>query len=253
VAEKLTIFISGTMRDLPTERARVAAAIREMGLEPIWAEKRGATDRSSHEECEGVGEARPGKFERARGGTIFLDSVGDLEIQLQTRLVSAVCDRIVERVGGQEPIPVNVRIIASTSKDLEAMLSAGQFQHRLFEAFNEFVISVPPLRDRKDGDDIPALAAMFLKRHSKGRYVRFSSEAVKLLRSYHYPGNVNELESAVRHALTMTSSEVISPEHLPAEIRDYKPLKRREPREEEAKDPSIILRICPLNLGPCGK
>jgi DNA-binding NtrC family response regulator len=201
----------------------------------------------------GLSEARPGKFERARGGTIFLDSVGDLEVQLQTRLLGAVCDHIVERVGGQEPIPVDVRIIASTDKDLNAMLSAGQFQRRLFDVLDEFVISVPPLRDRQDGDDIPALAAMFLQRHSEGRQVRFSPEAVTLLHRYDYPGNVRELESAVKYALTMTPGEVIRPEHLRPEIRNYEPPKRGKARKEEAKDPNTILRICPLNLGVCSK
>jgi len=201
----------------------------------------------------GISEARPGKFERARGGTIFLDSIGDLEIRLQTRLLGAVCDRIVERVGGQEPIPVDVRIIASTDKDLNTMLSGGQFQRRLFDALNEFVISVPPLRDRKDGDDIPALAAMFLQRHSEGRQIRFSPDAVTLLHRYDYPGNVRELESAVKYALTMTPGEVIRPEHLRPEIRYYEPPKRGKARKEEAKDPNTILRICPLNLGACSK
>jgi DNA-binding NtrC family response regulator len=203
----------------------------------------------------GVGEARPGKFERAKGGTIFLDSIGDLDVRLQTRLIGAVRDRIVERVGGQEPIPVDARVVASTDKDLGAMLTARQFKRRLFVALNEFVISVPPLRERKDGDDIPALAAMFLQRHSQGRQVRFSSDAVALLHRYDYPGNVRELESAVKYALTMTPSEVILPEHLRPEIRNYEPPNRGKVRKkkEETKDPGTILRVCPLNLGACSK
>jgi len=200
----------------------------------------------------GVGEERPGKFERAKGGTIFLDGVGDLDMRLQTRLLGAVCDGIIERVGGQAVIPVDVRIIASTDKDLKAMLSAGQFQRRLFDALDEFVISVPPLRDRKDGDDVPALAAMFLQRYSEDRRVSFSPEAVGLLRRYDYPGNVRELESVVKYALTMTPGKVIRPEHLRPEIRSYEP-SGRDRSQEEAKDPSAILRVCPLNPGACSK
>jgi len=202
----------------------------------------------------GASQARPGKFERARRGTIFLDSIGDLDVRLQNRLIGVICDRIVERVGGQEPIPLDVRIIASTDKDLNAMILVGQFRRRLFDALNEFVISVPPLSDRKDGDDIPALAAMFLQRHSQGRQVHFSPEAVTLLRRYDYPGNVRELESAVKYALTMASGEIIRPEHLRPEIRNYEPPEHGKPaRKEETKDPSTILRVCPLNLGTCSK
>jgi len=202
----------------------------------------------------GVGEARPGKFERARGGTIFLDSIGDLDVRLQKRLIGAVCDRTVERVGGQRAIRVDARIIASTDKDLLAMLAADQFERRLFDALNECVISVPPLRERKDGDDIPALAAMFLQRYGQGRQVRFSSEAIALLRHYDYPGNVRELESAVKYALTVTPGEVIGSEHLRPEIRTYELPRRGQPqREGEAKDPNTIMRVCPLNLGACSK
>lgn len=201
----------------------------------------------------GIDKARPGKFERAEGGTIFLDGIGDLDIRLQIRLLGAVCDRVVERVGGQEAIPVNARIIASTDKDLVAMISAGQFQRRLFDALNEFVISVPPLRERKKGDDIPALAAMFLQRHSGKRQVRFAPKVVTLLQRYNYPGNVRELESAVKNALMMTTGEIIQPKHLRPEIRNYQPPKLGPLRKEEGKDPSTILRVCPLNLGTCSK
>jgi len=202
----------------------------------------------------GIGEARPGKFERAQGGTVFLDGIGDLEFKLQTRLVGAVCDQIVEPIGGQEPIPMDVRIIASTDKDLNKMLSADQFQRRLFDALNEFVITVPPLRDRKDGDDIPALAAMFLQRYSEGRQVHFSPEAVELLRRYDYPGNAREMESIVKYALTVTSGEIVQPEHLRPEIRNYvPPTQDRSQKAEGKKDPDTILRICPLNLGTCSK
>jgi DNA-binding NtrC family response regulator len=201
-----------------------------------------------------VGEARPGKFERARGGTIFLDSIGDLDVRLQKRLIGAVCDRTVERVGGQRAIRLDARIIASTDKDLRAMLAAEQFERRLFDALNECVISVPPLRERKDGDDIPALAAMFLQRYGQGRPVRFSSDAIALLRHYDYPGNVRELESAVKYTLTVTLGEVIGPEHLRPEIRTYEVSSRERPqREAEAKDPHTIMRVCPLNLGACSK
>jgi hypothetical protein len=201
----------------------------------------------------GIDEVRPGKFEQAKGGTIFLDGIGDLDVRLQNRLIGAVCDHIVERVGGREPIPVNVRIIASTDKDLDKMLTQGQFQRRLFDTLKEFTISVPPLRERKDGDDIPALAAMFLQRYMEGRQIQFSAEAVELLHQYDYPGNVRELERVVKHALTMTTGNVILPEHLRPEIRTYESARRDLSQMEPVKDPNTILKVCPLNLGACSK
>lgn len=198
-------------------------------------------------------EVRPGKFEQAKGGTIFLDGIGDLDVRLQNRLIGVVCDHIVERVGGREPIPVNVRIIASTDKDLDRMLTQGLFQRRLFDTLKEFTIAVPPLRERKDGDDIPALAAMFLQRYAEGQQIQFSSEAVSLLHQYDYPGNVRELESVVKHALAMAPANTILPEHLRPEIRTYEPVKRDPSQVEPAKDPNTILKICPLNLGACSK
>lgn len=202
----------------------------------------------------GISDARPGRFEQADGGTVFLDSIGDLDVRLQTLLLGAISNQIVERVGGVTPIPIDVRIIASTDKNLEAKLENKQFERRLFTVLNEFAISVPPLRKRKDGDDIPALAAMFLQRFSEGHQVSFASETVELLRCYDYPGNVRELESAIKYALTITSGQIIQPEHLRPEIRYYQLLKRsKAQKKEETKDPNTILRVCPLNLGECSK
>ncbi|MCP4543060.1 MAG: response regulator [Chloroflexi bacterium] len=198
-------------------------------------------------------EARPGKFERAKDGTVFLDGIGDMDVRLQPRLLGAICDRTITRVGGQEPVPMSARIIASTDKDLDAMISAGQFPRQLFDALNEFAIPTPPLRKRKDGDDVPALAAMFLLRYGEGRRVSFSDEAVELLHRYDYPGNVRELASVVKHALAVAGGDVILPEHLRPEIRTHKPSRSGKPKPEEPKDPAAILRICPLNLAACSK
>ena len=202
----------------------------------------------------GEQKGQPGKFEQANGGTLFLDGIGDLEVNLQIRLIGAICDRVVERVGSREVIPVAARIIASTDKDIQVMVSSGKFHRRLFDTLNEFVITVPPLRQRKDGDDIPALSAMFLQRHRANRLMRFATEAVELLHRYDYPGNVRELESAIKFALTMTTDEVIRPEHLRPEIRNYTSLKPGQFQQPKVtKDPATILRVCPLNLGECSK
>jgi two-component system NtrC family response regulator len=199
-------------------------------------------------------EVRAGKFERAKRGTVFLESIGDLDIGLQTRLIGVICDRVVERVGGLEPVNLDVRIIASTDKDLATLAEERKFERRLFHALNEFVINVPPLRDRKDGDDIPALAAMFAQRYSEEGTIIFADEVVELLRNYDYPGNVQELESAVKYALTMAKGTYIEKQHLRPEIRTYAPYKRGKPNGfTDKKDPNTIVRVCPLNLGSCSK
>jgi DNA-binding NtrC family response regulator len=166
----------------------------------------------------GVTESRPGKFEQAQDGTIFLERFGNLNVQLQPRLIGAICDKEIERIGGNAPIAINARIIASTDKDLHILSKTGKFERKLFDALGEYVIAVPPLRKRKDGHDIPALAAMFLKRFSKYPKVEFSKEAIELLNNYDYPGNVRELESIVKHALIVSRGSTILPEHLRPEI-----------------------------------
>ncbi len=192
-----------------------------------------------------------GKFEQARGGTIFLDGLGDLDVRLQPRLIGAICDRRVERSGGKAPISVDARIIASTDKDLKALSKRGQFDRKLFDALGEFVISVPPLRQRKDGDDIPALAALFLQRHSQDGQTVFSTEAIELLKKYDYPGNIRELESIVKHALSISNGRTILPEHLRPELRETYTIEQKS--KDEKKEPASILRICPLNRGDCTK
>jgi DNA-binding NtrC family response regulator len=164
-------------------------------------------------------QGHPGKFELAQDGTIFLDGFGNLDVQLQHRLIGVICDRQVERIGGKAPIAINARIIASTDKDLKALNETGHFESKLLYALREFVITVPPLRKRKDGDDIPALAAMFLQRYSKNPQLTFSKDAIELLKNYDYPGNVRELESIVKHALSVSRGSTILPEHLRSELR----------------------------------
>lgn len=192
-------------------------------------------------------ESRAGKFEQAQDGTIFLEGFGDLNIDLQPRLIGAICDRRVERIGSKAPVSINARIIASTDKDLQALSKTGRFERKLFDALSEYVITVPPLRKRKDGDDIPALAAMFLQRYKKNPHVIISKEAIELLKQYDYPGNVRELESIVKHALSVTRDTTIMPEHLRPEVREASKM------TDQQKDPSTILRVSPLNGGDCTK
>lgn len=203
----------------------------------------------------GEHKGKPGKFELANGGTIFLDGIGDLDFSLQRRLVGAISDREITRVGGSEIIPVKARVIASTDKSLEEMISSQQFDRRLFDALNEFAISVPSLRDRVDGDDIPALAAMFVQRYRKDeRQIQLSDAAVELLSKYHYPGNVRELESIIKRAIEEIPNETIFTEHLKPEVRYHSSTRPSEAvTKTETKNPDSIMRVCPLNLGACSK
>lgn len=177
---------------------------------------------------------QPGKFERANRGTIFLEGVNNLDARFQTGLLTILSEGSLTRFAGQEPIPIDVRVIASTNKNLNEMMADGRFRRGLYDILNETLISVPPLRGRKDGDDILALAAMFLQRHGGSSQVIFSAEAVELLSRYDYPGNVRELESTVKYALAMCKGGIIKPSHLRAEIRSYKQSQQFRRREVNA-------------------
>lgn len=165
---------------------------------------------------------QPGKFELANRGTIFLDGVNYLDVRFQANLLNILSEKQIKRVGGHKAIALDVRVIASTEVTFDEMLKHGKFRRNLFDVLNEMVIMVPPLRERKDGDggDIMLLAAMFLKRHGADKVVDFSSEARELLNQYEYPGNVRELESIIKEAITRCDSNVIMAEHLRSEIRN---------------------------------
>jgi transcriptional regulator with GAF, ATPase, and Fis domain len=144
-----------------------------------------------------------GRFERADKGTIFLDEIGDLHLQAQTRLLRVIQQKEIERVGGIRPIPVDVRIIAATHRDLEEMIDEGRFREDLWFRLNIFPIMIPPLRQRKD--DIPGLVHHFIERKSKELKIhslpKVLPESMERLKAYHWPGNVRELENLVERAL----------------------------------------------------
>jgi two-component system NtrC family response regulator len=166
---------------------------------------------------------RVGKFEAANEGTVFLDEVGELPMNLQVRLLRVIQEREIDKIGFPKPIPVNVRIIAATNRDLRTLIEDGQFREDLFYRLSVVTIELPPLRERRD--DIPLLLAHFLKKHS-ARYKlsvpSISDDTLELLTRYDWPGNVRELENVVEHAVVLGLSEVIQVENLPAHIRNSK-------------------------------
>jgi transcriptional regulator with PAS, ATPase and Fis domain len=164
--------------------------------------------------------ARPGLFETSAGGTCFLDEIAELTPPLQARLLRALQERAIRRVGGNEPIPIDVRIVAATTRDLHALVSAGEFRDDLYYRLNVVTIAVPPLRER--ATDIPLLAQHFLEKFAEetGRPVkRLAPPTLALLASYQWPGNVRELEHAIERAVALASSETLLPEDLPSHVR----------------------------------
>src|SRR6185436_3007924 len=163
-----------------------------------------------------------GKFEQCNGGTIFLDEVGDMAPLPQAKLLRLLQEQRFERVGGNETIKTDVRIIVATNRDLESMIAGGTFRPDLYYRLNGFTIRVPPLRER--GDDLLLLIEAFLARYSQELnkpLQRVSPEALKILVEYPWPGNVRELQSMLRKALLNLTGPVLIPEFLPEEIRNY--------------------------------
>ncbi len=152
-----------------------------------------------------------GRIEQANGGTLFLDEIGDMPLPLQAKLLRFLQDRIVERVGGREQIPVDVRVVCATNQDLQDMIAQQRFREDLYYRIGEVTINVPPLRDREGGAVV--LAHAFLRKfgEQQGRTRRgFSDDAIQALNSHAWPGNVRELENKVKTALIMAEGPLIT-------------------------------------------
>src|SRR5262245_7741051 len=168
----------------------------------------------------GADHRRIGKFEQCNGGTIFLDEVGDMPPLMQAKLLRLLQEQRFERVGGNETIQTDVRIITATNRDLEAMSAAGTFRADLFYRLNGFTIRLPPLRER--GDDLLLLIEAFLSRYSQELdkpLTRVSPDAMKILLEYSWPGNIRELQNILRKSLLNLSGPILLPEFLPEEVR----------------------------------
>jgi len=163
---------------------------------------------------------KKGLFEIADRGTLFLDEIAELDVGIQAKLLRALQERKIRRVGGTHEINVDVRVIAATNRDLRAMVSDGRFRDDLYYRINVLSIDVPPLRERRE--DIPVLIDYFLKKHTKNtsRLVTgLTSETKKLMNDYSWPGNVRQLESAIERAILLSEGDQITPDDLPTEVR----------------------------------
>jgi DNA-binding NtrC family response regulator len=161
-----------------------------------------------------------GIFEAADEGTVFLDEIGELNTAMQAKLLRAIQEKEIRRVGGKINIPVDVRIVSATNKDLETEIKKGSFREDLFYRLNVIRINLPPLRER--GSDIVTLADFFVRKYSSqapSPVKGISKPALKLLMNYSWPGNVRQLESVIERGVLMTESDYIQAEDLPSEIR----------------------------------
>jgi two-component system NtrC family response regulator len=156
-----------------------------------------------------------GKVELAEGGTLFLDEIGDMPLALQAKLLRFLQNRVIERVGGRQEIPVNVRVVCATNKDLQALITEQRFRQDLYFRISEVAVNVPPLRERRGG---PTLLAHSLLRKFSGALGRpkkgFTEEAVAALEAYAWPGNVRELENKVKTAMIMAEGAMLTAEDL---------------------------------------
>lgn len=185
-----------------------SAALSETLLESeLFGHERGAFT--------GATARRQGRFELAHRGTIFLDEIGDISANMQTKLLRVLEERSFERVGGAESLSVDVRVIAATNRDLESAVADGKFRSDLYYRLNVITIPLPPLRERRV--DIASLAEHFLARYSQARggpAATFSEDAMTLLQQYDYPGNVRELENMVQQATALITGRIVTADHL---------------------------------------
>jgi len=158
-------------------------------------------------------ESRPGKFEAANKGTLFLDEIGNLSFHLQAKLLAAIQNREISRIGSNQPVPVDIRLICSTNKDLDSMVKEGLFREDLLYRINTIHIEVPPLRER--GDDISILTDFFLKKFAS-KYskpdIRINQHAQEKLVKYSWPGNIRELQHTIEKAVILSDDNILKPE-----------------------------------------
>ena len=201
----------------------------------------------------GATNMKPGKFELCDGGTIFLDEIGDMSLPTQTKVLRAIQEGEIQRVGGTVTLKVSVRLVAATNKDLEAMVALRQFREDLYYRLNVFRIRLPALRNRKG--DVPLLVDFMLQRQAaakKTRPKRLSSEALEALLTYDWPGNVRELENVIQRANVLAKGETILPKDLPQDVLTPRKASAVAAATEVARpaaDPAIVA-ISPTNLLP---
>ena len=197
--------------EAPFIAVNLAAIPRELVESALFGHERGAFTGAHRQQL--------GKFELASNGTLFLDEIGDLRLDLQAKLLRAIQEGEIERVGGTKPIRTEFRLIAATNVDLERAVKEGRFREDLYYRVNVIPIKLPPLRERTD--DIPQLAEFFLKRYNarfRKRIQSITDSTMAMLRKYWWPGNIRELENLIERLVAVSDKEYISEEDLPLEF-----------------------------------
>ena len=207
------IHYNSNRRDGPFIKVSCAALNKEILESELFGHEKGSFT--------GAIKTRRGRFELADGGTIFLDDVDDIPLEMQVKLLRVLQEREFERVGGEETIPVNVRVLCATKKDLKKLVQEGNFRQDLYYRLHVVTVQLPPLRERKE--DIPLLVTYFIKKYATHQRVSINSmsqETLNLLLSYNWPGNIRELENVIEHAVSFCTSDVIIPKNLPSNLID---------------------------------
>ena len=169
----------------------------------------------------GAYQRRKGRIEQASGGTLFLDEVGDIPLSTQVKLLRVLQEKEYERVGGNETISADVRVIAATHRNLEAMVQSGEFREDLYYRLNVVPLILPPLRDRKE--DVPLLIRYFLNKFNQEhqRTLEFAQPFVDLLSGYHWPGNIRELQNCIERLVALSDSPIVDMDSIPASLSSY--------------------------------
>lgn len=186
----------------------------------------------------GASKGRKGLLESADEGVVLLDEIGEIPLTMQVKLLRVLQEKKIIRVGGTNEIPIDIRILSATNKDLQEEAKAGRFRQDLYYRLNVVSLIIPPLRDRKD--DIPQLVRHFLAKYPviDGTMKSINPEALSALQEYDYPGNVRELENIIERSLAMSNEPEIKPQHLPQEINKYK---RTSPQPTQPERPACSL------------
>ncbi|MDQ1317036.1 MAG: hypothetical protein QG588_685 [Candidatus Poribacteria bacterium] len=209
------IHYTSPRKDAPLVSVNCAALNENLLESELFGHEKGAFT--------GADRQRKGRFEQADNGTIFLDEVGEIPLTIQVKLLRVIQEREFERVGGNQTIRVDVRVITATNKNLEKMVSDGAFRQDLFYRLNVISISIPPLRERRS--DIPPLVSYFVSKFASenNKYIEsISKEAMDVLLKYNYPGNVRELENVIQRAIVMTRGKILTTDDLPIYMKSNK-------------------------------
>jgi transcriptional regulator with PAS, ATPase and Fis domain len=201
-----SIHDNSERKDKPFIKLNCAAIPEELLESELFGHEKGAFT--------GASKFKPGKFDMANGGSLFLDEIGDMPFNLQAKVLRILQEQEFYRVGGSRTIKVDVRIIASTNKNLEKMVHEGSFREDLFYRLNVFTLHMPPLRERKE--DIPLLVDNFLENAPKK--VEISSVALQMLVAFSWPGNIRELQNTIESASVIAENGYIEPAQLPGKI-----------------------------------